>query len=258
MGIRGTLRQWADKAAHRYLFGYPPGVDFLYDLRQFLPAVALDTIFDVGANEGQSTASYLEHFPQARIFSFEPASATFRQLKERFSNLSNVHCMQCALGAASGRALLQLSENSKLNKVVAASSGAPERSEEITIRTVDDVCGEHRIARINLLKIDTEGLDLEVLQGAGHMLGSMSVDFIRVEASMNPNNRLHVPLESFKQYLEAKGYLLLRSTNRSRMADAKTQPAPLGSGLHVAAGDRRQLNVVGWCPLRSESEQATE
>ena len=40
----------------------------------------------------------------------------------------------------------------------------------VDVTTIDLFCAEHRIERINLLKIDTEGHDLDVIRGASNML----------------------------------------------------------------------------------------
>lgn len=58
------------------------------------------------------------------------------------------------------------------------------------------------------MKVDTEGHDLEVLQGGEKLLTEQKIDVIQVEAGMNPSNRHHVPFEALKSYLESKSYLL--------------------------------------------------
>ena len=57
------------------------GRDLWPDVKTILAAREIKTVFDVGANEGQSAQAFLRHFPHARIFSFEPTPATFEKLK---------------------------------------------------------------------------------------------------------------------------------------------------------------------------------
>ena len=80
--------------------------------------------------------------------------------------------------------------------------------EEVAIDTIDRFCSNRSIDRINYLKIDTEGGDLEVLRGAEAMLSRQCVDLIQVEAGMNRTNRIHVPISHFTAFLEERNYFL--------------------------------------------------
>ena len=51
----------------------------------------------------------------------------------------------------------------------------------VAVTTLDSVCKEHSIDHIDLLKIDVEGCEYEVLQGAARMIGSLSIDIIQFE-----------------------------------------------------------------------------
>jgi hypothetical protein len=59
---------------------------------------------------------------------------------------------------------------------------------------------------IDFLKIDTEGHDLEVLHGFLPRLGQ--VDFVEVEAGMNPYNTTHVPFDRLAGFLREAGFHL--------------------------------------------------
>jgi FkbM family methyltransferase len=51
----------------------------------------------------------------------------------------------------------------------------------VSVRTIDDFCAEQAIAEIDLLKIDTEGYDLQVLEGARSLLTRGRVRFVYSE-----------------------------------------------------------------------------
>ena len=53
--------------------------------------------------------------------------------------------------------------------------------EEIEIKTIDSFCKENNIAQINFLKLDVEGHELSVLNGAIKMLTNHKIDFIQFE-----------------------------------------------------------------------------
>src|SRR5438093_481435 len=56
------------------------------------------TIFDVGANSGQTALEMVRQFPAARIFSFEPTPSTFARLEHNVRHLRNVTPVNIALG----------------------------------------------------------------------------------------------------------------------------------------------------------------
>lgn len=209
MSLRRTIRDLIHKASGVHILRrLPPGSDVHQDIRFFLPEVTVRCVFDVGANVGQSAREYLRHYPGAQIHSFEPASATFAKLETAFAGEPNVHCWNLAMGSRDGEADLFLADSSDMNRL-ADGSGAG-RTERIRVETIDGFCARHRIEDIDLLKIDTEGHDLDVLTGAETMLAASRVGLVQVEAAMNPGNRHHVAFERFREYLEPKGYVLFK------------------------------------------------
>jgi FkbM family methyltransferase len=183
------------------------GADLIADLRAWLPGWEPEMVFDVGANIGQSTAEYLAAFRQARIHCFEPISSTFAELSARFAGSSRVVCTQCALGASEGEGTMIVHAGSTMSSLTdAAPEGVP--TERVPISSLDEVCRARAIERIDLLKVDTEGHDLEVLRGAAELLAGQAIAVVAVEAGMNPENDVHVPFESLKAHLEAADYRL--------------------------------------------------
>src|SRR5688500_14031349 len=71
-------------------------------VRRRLPGVSMHTVFDVGANGGQTVGSMLAHCPEAAVDAFEPAPETFRKLAESWGDLASVACYQRAVGAEAG------------------------------------------------------------------------------------------------------------------------------------------------------------
>ena len=61
------------------------------------------------------------------------------------------------------------------------SVAGPVRCEKVTVTTVDQICDTERIEQIDLLKIDTEGHEMDVLQGASSMISSGSIPAIQFE-----------------------------------------------------------------------------
>jgi FkbM family methyltransferase len=191
---------------------WPFGNDLCQDIRNDLPVFRADVVFDVGANKGQSARKFLRCFPQSQIYCFEPASHTFRQLQESLKGNERVHSFQAALGASKGKGRLLLDGPPEMFRLLDPSQGASARDdlnvEEVEMETLDEFCRDASINQISYLKIDTEGGDLAVLEGAENMLSEHRIELVEVEAGMHSGNERHVPFEVLKEFLESKGFLL--------------------------------------------------
>ena len=180
----------------------PRGADLFQDVREFLPRLAVRTVFDVGANVGQSAREYLAAWPDAVIHSFEPLPSTFERLRDELRGEPRVTPVAVGLSDREGTAHMDPGASSDAARV----TDGP--GEKAAMTTLDAYCRGAGVERIDFLKIDTEGHDLKVLEGGGEMLARDAVALFQVEAGLNPGNDLHVPLERLKAHAEARGYRL--------------------------------------------------
>lgn len=174
-------------------------------VRKHLDATPIRTIFDVGANIGQSAFEMHEEFPEATIHSFEPVRATFEMMKENIGDIASINLHNMALGKRAGSVEITNTPGALHNSV--AEAGKTNVSVEmVEISTGDLFCKQNQIANIDYLKIDTEGLDMDVLLGFIGMFSAQAIGLVEVESSMNVRNRRHVPIEKMKSLLESLGY----------------------------------------------------
>jgi FkbM family methyltransferase len=168
----------------------------------------VSVVFDVGANVGQSADKFGAAFPNAHIHSFEPASGTFLTLTRHVTGRANVSCHHLALGSSDGRTTLYLTGASDVNSVTNSLMRPPNSvgEETVELRTIDSFASEHGIPRIDLLKIDAEGADLEVLVGARTMLASQKVAFVLTEVGFHPGDARHVLFDDVRSYLLPLGF----------------------------------------------------
>lgn len=145
----------------------------------------MPTVFDVGANVGHYSKAVLRELPAAKLHSFEPSPKTFGKLQ---ANLAGTKAQIHNMGMSRERGTATLfganddSALSSLHKRQLEHVGLRVDSEEqIALGTIDEFCAEGRIDRIHLLKLDVEGHELSVLQGAASMLGRDAVDLIQFE-----------------------------------------------------------------------------
>lgn len=135
--------------------------------------------FDVGANIGDWTCSFLQEASRLKIedrleiHSFEPIPSTFEVLKERVHkhNLQNVvHLVPKALSSEEGITEMYISgETSGTNSLHPDAMNRGQRRIMIEKTTVSSYCSNNETNIIHFLKCDTEGHDMEVLRGAKNL-----------------------------------------------------------------------------------------
>jgi FkbM family methyltransferase len=180
------------------------GHDKLIDVGRLLPHVSV--ILDVGANEGQSALPFARAFPEARVYSFEPVASTFQILKERTAKVPRIECFDIALGADDVETTIRLAEwsghNSLLNVAEVGRGTATVR-----VTTGDAWADAHGVEHIDVLKIDTEGYELQVLAGFEGLLAANNVDAVLAECEFGRVTREpHTSFFELHDYLTQLGF----------------------------------------------------
>ena len=210
MSAKSTVRAALERLLDARIFQTTPrGVDPAADLRGAFPSLAIGTVFDVGANEGQSAEAYLARYPDAYVTCFEPSRMTFDRLQARLAGNPRVRCIRAAVSDRRGTGSFQATGESAGRRLLdGAEGGGQQDTEDVPLLTLDAFCSENGTARIDYLKIDTEGHELEVFGGAAQLLAEERIGILEVELGMNPENTYHTRFEDAKAYLEERGYRL--------------------------------------------------
>jgi FkbM family methyltransferase len=125
-----------------------------------------DVIVDCGANHGFTTVLFAKWAgPSGRVFAFEPLEHNMKILREnlRLNGVENVSTHQVAVGADNMTILITTHSNG----TVVRHPHLTKCFREVPLRKLDD---EVISDKVNFLKIDVEGFELEVLQGAKNIL----------------------------------------------------------------------------------------
>ena len=221
-----------DKIRHKIARGWVKAADRLgMDVRQpaarYQPLVAVQqlagrqpirTIFDVGANAGQSAQTFRQHFPMAQIHSFEPYPAAFAQLQRALMADAQSRAHRIALGDQDGTALLFVNSESATNSFLANAPDPGRSGPHAYIRTIDQTptpmqtlvafCREQGVATIDFLKIDTQGYELHVLHGAQSLLTPACIRLIYLEVLFYPLYEGQARFDEIQALLHQRGYRL--------------------------------------------------
>ncbi len=176
----------------------------------------IDVVFDVGANTGQFAERLRDAGFRGQIVSFEPSTAAHSTLSKSARHDANwTIAPRMALGDHDGTITLNLAGNSASSSVLpmlpSHSKAAPESryvgSETVDLRTLDSVCKEFATnAERIFLKLDVQGFEYKVLQGAEQFLSR--VTGIQIELSLVPLYDGEHLFDPMLHDLEARGYEL--------------------------------------------------
>ncbi|NDV28625.1 FkbM family methyltransferase [Desulfovibrio sp. JC010] len=156
-------------------------------LQQYLGSISDPTILDIGAHNGSYSALAKKIQPSAKIYAFEPSPKTFARLR---SNAKEHNFFSFEIGFSNKEGTARLydrtdcdgSEHASLYRDVISDIHCQDSySEEISITTVDSFAEKAGLSFIDLLKIDTEGHEYQVLQGAANMLAQNKIKAIHFE-----------------------------------------------------------------------------
>jgi len=161
---------------------------------RLLQRFEITTVLDIGANEGQFALEFREHVKyRGKITSFEPVSEAFAKLQARAAADPLWKCRQEAISDVSGKDFINVSANSFSSSLLEASEASlaiepsigVAKREEIIVHRLDDIFDEVCPPGEKVyLKIDTQGLELKILQGAAKVLERISI--LQIEVSFYP------------------------------------------------------------------------
>jgi FkbM family methyltransferase len=204
------------------------GVDAFADMRA-LAGTDRPVIFDVGANVGQSIGIFRKSFDRSVIHAFEPGRAAFEELQRRTAGIRDLHLNNAALGAQRGSAVFLENERTDMSSLLEPGIdcwGEIRGRYDVEVDTVDDYCAARGIARIDILKSDTQGFDLEVLKGAEAMLRKGAIRLIYMEINFAEMYKGLPPIDEIYRFLADRGFHLVAfydfwyQRNRASWTDA--------------------------------------
>ena len=178
-----------------------------------------DRVFDVGANNGDWALLALNIHSDIRLNCFEPVPIHFQQLALKLTSF-------CAKNISPFRRelnMLAISDHQGKGEMffiddifdqgcsLIYRSGYPSHKQitQVELDTLDHFCGTHEISKIDFLKIDVEGSELNVLKGANHLLSNHQIIALQFEyGGTYPD--AGITLKEVMRMLTSAGYSIFR------------------------------------------------
>jgi len=231
---------------------------FIKAIEPFFRAKAVSLV-DVGAYRGET----FEFFFQSRLdiheaHLFEPNPTSFVSLQqrlERHPKAHRLHFHNVALGRAASYAVLEgHGDLTRVRTLVPHPSEVPNFSAPNAVKTttLDEAAQTFALPRISILKVDVEGQETDVLEGARNLLTEGKVDVIYIEAGLDERCHSLTHFQKLMDFLLPLGFRifkffeqkhewpddspLLRRTNIAFMREqfAKEHPYRLTNALFKA------------------------
>lgn len=201
--------------------------------------------FDVGANLGEITLLFSRFAGvPGRVHAFEPSPAAFELLSALCNTRArgNVILNQVAVGDSIGTIALHVYTGSHATLTTAAKRSdlnvggedvRPAETIEVPQITLDDYCARNGVDRIDLLKIDVEGLEYKVLLGARRLFAEKRVGCCVFEYGATTTDA-GATAEQLEQFFHAAGYEVRNVIRKAKPFPGRERPHKAHFSMHVA------------------------
>lgn len=172
-------------------------------------------IIDIGANHGTWSRVWKNAFPKSKFILVEPQN----WLKPSFEDLLDSHTVYLPIGAGKQNGSFTFTINTDRDDSSTFSLSAEEAKErgykqiEIPVKTLNTIVEENGNTIPDIVKIDAEGIDIDVLDGADKLFGKTEI--FLVEASINSTFK-QTELTTVINYMDNKGYRAFEITDINR------------------------------------------
>lgn len=127
---------------------------------------------DVGANIGYYSLLMASKATRGQVHSFEPVSRNLHlmSVSAALNGFTNLVLNCCAVGDVDGFVSFAISEDGAYSSFLDTGRRPVSRSTVVPVARLDSYCRERSIERIDFLKVDVEGAEKRVLEGASGCL----------------------------------------------------------------------------------------
>ena len=175
---------------------------------------------DVGAHKGIWISTYLRKFPNLVAYLIEPHEKSYLYLQNKFKNYKNINLFKMGLSNSSEVQKVNVNAKSYTNSFLdfdkeVSKSWKNEQfenlyKEEVKMQKLTDFVVENNIPKINVLKLDVQGYESRVLNGAEQLLKENLIDLILLEIIVIPTYKNQSKVSEIFNIFDSYNYNLLR------------------------------------------------
>jgi FkbM family methyltransferase len=170
------------------------------------------TVLDIGAHRGEFSSAIRALLPEAQIYAFEPLPDCCRELARRFGANGSFEVFPVAIGAAHDRITLWRSSYPKSSSVLPMADlhkhsfpwSAGTTPLAVEMRALDEYLEQLKLTEKVLLKIDVQGYEAQVLNGAKELL--KRVAYLLLEVSFQPLYEGQGAFAEIHAFLQSAGF----------------------------------------------------
>lgn len=185
-------------------------------LKNSLDIKSGNIIFDIGAHNGESIEMFINLKKNIIIHSFEPNDECFKKLENKYNNYKNIVLNNYAVTNKAGKSTFYINNHSttssflKINRKFKYENFIFRNIKKKLVNTckLDDYCKEKKIQRIDLLKIDVQGFEDIVLEGAKNLIKSRRIKKIILEIVLAKHYERSCNFYKIEKLLIKHGYFL--------------------------------------------------
>jgi FkbM family methyltransferase len=181
---------------------YPNWLKHKYTLPGWLDLVPGDVVFDCGAFVGGFAKAAL--MEGCKVHVFEPDVDNFECAKRNTAVYSGVTLNRIGLYDQTTTLLFNVSNNPVESSILPPDTGGVKAVLKIQVSRIDDYCAQHKITEIDFLKVEAEGVEVEVINGIGNVV----VNKVAVDCS--PERQGESPFDEIESTLMGRGYQTMR------------------------------------------------
>lgn len=166
---------------------------------------SVNTIFEVGARDGNDSIALSNHYANAHIYSFECNPLVVETCKSVLERYERIHFFPIGLGEKTDIKTFHpyLGENPGASSFFKRIDYETTQTniDNVRIETIENICKEYDIDSIDILCMDTQGYELNILKGARSML--CKIKFIILEQPKEIPNMYFLPNGVHSKYIGA-------------------------------------------------------
>jgi FkbM family methyltransferase len=185
-------------------------------MNQLLEGRPVRAIVDAGGSDGRVSRRLLEWFPESTVYAFEPNPAYEDALNAFAAIESRFKPQFCALANVAGKRPLHVTRSPGATSFYQPSpqlrdyqtqSAEIVRTIEVPTARLDDWAQKQGLAGIDVIKLDVQGGELGVLEGAGHLL-DQTISAVYTEVLFNPLYDGAALFGDLDRFLRGRGFAL--------------------------------------------------